>query len=597
MQISTCQINNYKSFKASDELKFTPGFNVIVGRNNVGKSALIEALSARLSSIPHRSLDTVRKADSPVNPQSTATLTFVVEPEECVSILAGKGNFFVPKNGDETVQETADRFLKCAASPAKFRCTFAEGNFLNPELIGFGSGYGNISFPLQFDLSTEQFKLVDVRLSGVGNEHTFAHHLAEGLRDRLYVFRAERLNVGQCRIGTNAVLHPNAQNLAEVLQLLQSNVSRFARFNKDLSTVFPEIQQITVRPVDKENVRILVWSVDPNTEREDLAVPLTDCGTGIGQVLAMLYVVTNSDSPRTIIIDEPQSFLHPGAIRKLFDIFKRYPQHQFIISTHSPAAVTAANPKTLILLRREGNETKSEVLNVNETGELRFFLSEIGARLSDVFGADNILWVEGRTEEVCFRLIVEQVLKQELLGTEIIGVKHTGDFQGRNAKAVPEIYERLSKGRGLLPPALAFAFDREGHTNKSMQEMEQTCRGLHFLPRTMYENYLLNPAAIAAVLSEADAGRPAAVTEQEINDWLKGLKSRKLGYAAGSDDWIKKADAARMLDEMFSDLSGTRVCYDKVKHGVKLTEWIIRNSPADFAELAAFLAPLLKKQR
>ena len=78
MQISTCQINNYKSFKASDELKFTPGFNVIVGRNNVGKSALIEALSARLSSIPHRSLDTVKKSDSPINPQSTATLTFVV---------------------------------------------------------------------------------------------------------------------------------------------------------------------------------------------------------------------------------------------------------------------------------------------------------------------------------------------------------------------------------------------------------------------------------------------------------------------------------------------------------------------------------------
>lgn len=597
MQISTCQINNYKSFKASDELKFTPGFNVIVGRNNVGKSALIEALSARLSSIPHRSLDTVKKADSPINQQSTATLTFIVEPEECVSILAKEGHFFVPGNEHQNADLTAGQFLDYVSKPVTLRCRFADGNFSNTEMVGFVKGSKDRKMQFHYDLDIGQFKMTQSGVSGTSENQAFASYLAHGLQARTYVFRAERLNVGQCRIGTNAVLKSDAQNLAEVLQLLQSNVSRFARFNKDLSTVFPEIQQITVRPVDKENVRILVWSVNPDTEREDLAVPLTDCGTGIGQVLAMLYVVTNSDSPRTIIIDEPQSFLHPGAIRKLFDIFKRYPQHQFIISTHSPAAVTAANPKTLILLRREGNETKSEVLNVNETGELRLFLSEIGARLSDVFGADNILWVEGRTEEVCFRLIVEQVLKQELLGTEIIGVKQTGDFQGRNAKAVPEIYERLSKGRGLLPPALAFAFDREGHTNKSMQEMEQTCRGLHFLPRTMYENYLLNPAAIAAVLSEADAGRPAAVTEQETNDWLNGLKSRKLGYSASSDDWFKKADAARMLDEMFSDLSATRVCYDKVKHGVKLTEWIIRNSPADFAELAAFLSPLLKKQR
>jgi predicted ATPase len=85
-------------------------------------------------------------------------------------------------------------------------------------------------------------------------------------------------------------------------------------------------------------------------------MPLSECGTGIGQVLAMLYVVLTAEVPRTIIIDEPQSFLHPGAIRKLLDILKGYPQHQFIVSTHSSVVATASNPKTLLLLRKEGTE-------------------------------------------------------------------------------------------------------------------------------------------------------------------------------------------------------------------------------------------------
>ena len=71
-------------------------------------------------------------------------------------------------------------------------------------------------------------------------------------------------------------------------------------------------------------------------------------------------------------------------------------------------------------------ESSVEVINVAETQQLRFFLSEIGARLSDVFGADHILWVEGRTEELCFPLILSRVAKQPLFGTAIFGRNEYG---------------------------------------------------------------------------------------------------------------------------------------------------------------------------
>src|SRR5829696_4121152 len=58
MHIATLQVNNYKSFSSSEEIRFEPGFNVIVGQNNVGKTALVEALSLQFRDKPHRSLKT-----------------------------------------------------------------------------------------------------------------------------------------------------------------------------------------------------------------------------------------------------------------------------------------------------------------------------------------------------------------------------------------------------------------------------------------------------------------------------------------------------------------------------------------------------------
>ena len=248
--------------------------------------------------------------------------------------------------------------------------------------------------------------------------------MANILRERIYFFRAERLNISQSTFGAQSALEPNASNLAQVLNVLQSsNPARFRRLNQHVSTIFPEIKGITIPPGPSGNqVQILVWSIDPETERQDLAIPLSESGTGIGQVLAMLYVVLTAEYPRTIIIDEPQSFLNPGAIRKLIEILKQYPQHQFIITTDSPEVVSMINPQTLFLLRKVEAETKIEQLDSTETQDQKLLLSEVGARLSDVFGADNILWVEGATEELCFPLIVEKALQRPLQGTKIIGV-------------------------------------------------------------------------------------------------------------------------------------------------------------------------------
>ena len=161
-----------------------------------------------------------------------------------------------------------------------------------------------------------------------------------------------------------------------------------------------------------------------------MALPLNQCGSGIGQVAAILYVVLTANHPQVIIIDEPQSLLHPGAIRKLIEVLKRYPQHQYIMATHSPTVITSANPATVTVARLEGVETRLQAIDIRQTQDLQLYLADIGARLSDVFGADNILWVEGQTEELAFPLILSQIAHRSLMGTAIVGIRQTGDLEG-----------------------------------------------------------------------------------------------------------------------------------------------------------------------
>jgi hypothetical protein len=264
-------------------------------------------------------------------------------------------------------------------------------------------------------------------------------------RPRIYTFKAVRPIIGEAPIAPHGELANDASNLATVLHYLRNNKSyRFDQFTRLVQDIFPHIKQIRVTPISPPQARIYIGTIEPEKEREDLDIPLAACGTGIGQVLAMLYVVITAEFPRIIVIDEPQSFLHPGAIYRLFDILKtRFSRHQYIVTTHSPTVVAAADPETLFLLRWDQGETKIQAVNRGEMMALSGVLAELGARLTEVFGADRILWVEGATEERCFPMIYRALTKQSLGGTQILGVLNTGDFASKDAARILRIYKRV----------------------------------------------------------------------------------------------------------------------------------------------------------
>lgn len=419
-------------------------------------------------------------------------------------------------------------------------------------------------------------------------------------KSRIYRFYAERLNISKCAFGNKSILEPNASNLAEVLSGLQSrNSTAFDRYNKYINQIFPHIKRIAVEPRDHNQLEIMVWNIEPETERVDLAVSLSSCGTGIGQVLAILYVVMNSPEPRTIIIDEPQSFLHPEAAKKLIEILKQFPQHQYFIATHSPTIINAANPSKIIMLKYEDCETKVSVINAKEAREQRSLLAEVGVSLSDVFGADNILWVEGPTEQICFPLILEKLAEKSLLGTTILAVQDVGRLDNKNANLIFDIYDKLSGGSSLFPPAIGFLFDRENRSDNDEKELQKRSKKpVKLLPRRMYENYLLHPEAITAVINECDENREEKLAIEDVKEWIDKKKYEPNYFPLKSEqisdhDWFCKVDGAKLLKELFAHFCETRLRFSKTTHSVKLTEWLIDNQPDQLSEIAGLLVNIL----
>ena len=620
MQISTFQLVNYKSYRDSGEFQFSTGFNVLVGQNNVGKSTLLEALGLKFLSKPHKSLSVLPRFTSPVNSSSSAKIVLTVTGEELKDILLSlDGPFLTPIPADfrgkgvQKSREAIQRILLPSNISFQVSLAASTGQNADFQIARFPShglypseldGAGNANFYIMNPTSDRtDFTCTQESVNATASD--FGLVVSRYLRERIYSFRAERFNVGTSSVGTNSVLAPNAANLPEVLSVLQgANPSRFDRFNEYVRQIFPTVYQISVRNVSNTQAEVIVWTENPSSQRDDLAVPLAESGTGVGQVLAILYVVLTAQFSRTILIDEPNSFLHPAAARKLIEILKvDFPQHQYIVATHSPEIIRAADPTALFLVRLEGRESKLERLDSKSMKDQGRCLLEVGARLSDVFGSDEIIWVEGDTEEICFRLIIQDLMKKPLLGRAIVAVRNVGDLEGKrpSAKVIWEIYSQLSKSNALIPPAIAFVFDREQRTESERADLARRTSGkVKFLPRRMYENFLLAPETIQAVLSALPSFQEASLTVERVKEWLEtnGGKRVYLDEPTERADitsktWLENVNGAKLLRDLFADLSGDREEYRKTAHSVQLTEWLIQNKPDSLGEMKEFLESIL----
>ncbi|UTV53307.1 AAA family ATPase [Burkholderia arboris] len=612
MYVKNITLENYRSFRERTIVTLSPGMNLILGENNSGKSSLLEAFSlANIEFEPHLSQETKQHPDDTLAAPCKAGLQFVIGLDEIWRYL---GDSFILPTPTQGYSFTHD-FPAYLANLKELEVCIRASRDKNTREILFHSVLEGTEYTSKNGTTATGYscsKSKGILNGSMGNFIGLSAPFQDQtnhLLGRLYKFRAERMNNSRGIFGASTFLNTNANNLPECLNSMQShNPDLYNEYVNHVHQIFPSVHRVQTVPISTNELEIRTSLVPARERRPDLSVSLAQSGTGIGQVLAILYVAMNSPTPLVIAIDEPNSFLHPKAVRALLSILNNLPiKHQYIITTHSPEVIRAANASSVSIIANRDGRSTVESLDINNLDHVKTGLASIGARLSDVYGADRILWVEGETEELTFPRIADSISKIDLIGTIILKVSATGDFEGRKKirpKMVFDTYMNISTAGALLPPAVGFIFDRESRTLGEMSDLERESKEtVHFLSRVCFENYILSPEAIAHVLSNSSK---QAISPAVVIDWINknGQDQKYLtatfdrGTATNlheCDTWLNVVHAPKILKGIFNDVPQNPEEYRKTTHSVEITDWLIDNSPQYLQPIADLLATILAR--
>ena len=86
MKIRSFRLQNYKCFRDVHEFALSDTLNIVIGQNNVGKTALLEALSLNFTGKPHRSRKSKPQPSSILNPLSIGEIRFSLSGEELILV-------------------------------------------------------------------------------------------------------------------------------------------------------------------------------------------------------------------------------------------------------------------------------------------------------------------------------------------------------------------------------------------------------------------------------------------------------------------------------------------------------------------------------
>lgn len=117
-------------------------------------------------------------------------------------------------------------------------------------------------------------------------------------------------------------------------------------------------------------------------------IDAVDCGLGLQDLLIILYFSIHPDFD-VVLVEEPESHLHPELQKKLLIYLKEDSKKQFFISTHSNIFLNNALVDRVFFTYYEGS------VKVTDATSRSSILNNLGYSVSDNLMSDLVILVEG----------------------------------------------------------------------------------------------------------------------------------------------------------------------------------------------------------
>ncbi len=332
------EIKGFKSIREMDlELR---SLNVLIGANGAGKTNFISVFEL-LNQIVEGSLQIfVGKSGG-----ADALLHFGQKTTEEMVIHLRFG-----RNGYEaTLVPSISGSLIFAGE----HCWFYGVGYPKPYDVFLGSGHKETQLP------------AEVRKP----RGKIATHVLDSLKSwKVYHFHdtSESAKVKQTGdIGDNAVLRPDASNLAAFLYLLQERYwEHYDRIVKTTRLAAPFFDDFDLRPSPLNPNKIQLEWREKGSDAYFNTYALSD---GTLRFICLATLLLQPKLPSTILIDEPELGLHPYAITLLASLLQSAAtKTQVIVSTQSVPLVNQFSPEDIIVVDREEGQSVFKRLEVQE---------------------------------------------------------------------------------------------------------------------------------------------------------------------------------------------------------------------------------------
>jgi len=223
-------------------------------------------------------------------------------------------------------------------------------------------------------------------------------------------------------------------------------------------------------------------------------------GHGLQMWLQTIWFLSRTPAESTVVLDEPDVYMHPDLQRKLYRLTHgRF--RQSIIATHSVEIMAEADPGHILIIDKK--QRRSRYAN-NEPG-VQILIDQIGGvhnvHLARLWSARKFLLVEGKDISL-LKHFHATLFPDAELPLDAVPALPIGGWSGWPYAVGSSMTLRNAVGDRIATYCI---LDCDYHSNEEIREryIEALDRGvnLHVWKRKEIENFLLNPKAIRRVLA------------------------------------------------------------------------------------------------
>lgn len=516
--ITEIELKNYRCFEKA-KIVFKD-INVLVGKNNAGKSSIIEALRM-VAYASQKAMSTIYK-DAPIGLNISAREKGIrIDVEKLKIDLRGVVYLYEDKIAEIRANfDDKSQIRILANKEIAFAFLYgSDGKNIKTKTTAEKRGFTKIGILPQIGLIKEnEKKLVEETV----NIHRESYLSSRHFRNEILLYKDK----------------------------FWKKFKRTAEENwGDLKII-----ELTYNIAESEYIRFLVRD-------ERFTGEIGIMGSGLQMWLQIMWFICRSDDIDTIILDEPDVYMHPDLQKKLVDLIKKQ-YKQIIIATHSVEIISEVEPENIVMVDKHQYNMKY----ANSLEAVQTIIDNIGGvqnlSLIRIGLSKKCLFLEGKDIKILQKMYEKLYPDKEALINTLPVIELHGFANLNEAFGASQLFYRETNG-GIRTICI---LDRDFYPEEILEKKREKAREKHLLlhiwEKKEIENYLLVPEAIF---------RLTKLKEEKYQEFLRRLENllenEKNNIIDQISQHIKEADAGlavatcnkrarEILEEKWNSLEG-----------------------------------------